>query len=91
MVDQVGNNLLVTKELYEKPTAFKTKSLSMVLDRQVPSRIGDKIVEDNGMGVTLPPSDVLFGGHVTEEPSISTQVNVNSFRNIYLGNTLGPS
>lgn len=74
LVNGVGNNLLLSKELYEKPTAFNTKSLSMVLDRQVPSKIGDKLIKNAGMGIFLPPSNVLFGGKRTKGSSVSTQV-----------------
>ena len=74
-MDQVGTNLESTKELYEKPTVIRTRSLSMVIDRQVPSRIGDKTLEEEGTKVSLPSSKELLGNIDEKDVSyLSTQV-----------------
>ena len=64
-----------TKKLYEKPSVLKCKSLSMVLDRQVPSRIGNKALEYQGSKVTLPSLQDLIGGDGKNNQYLSTQVN----------------
>ena len=74
LVNRVGNNVERTKELYERPSVLKTRSLSMVLDRQVPSRIGDKALEYQGAQVTLPSTQELIGEDGKNKEHLSTQV-----------------
>ena len=76
LVNRVGNNVEDTKELYERPSVLKTKSLSMVLDRQVPSRIGDKALEYQGSQVTLPSTQELIGDDGKSKQHLSTQVGL---------------
>lgn len=77
LVNRVGNNVDHTKELYEKPSVLKTRSLSMVLDRQVPSRIGDKALEYQGSKVTLPSTQELIGDDGKNKKYLSTQVRLS--------------
>ena len=72
----MGNSVDYTKELYEKPSVLKTKSLSMVLDRQVPSRIGNKALEYQGSKVTLPATRELIGRDGENKQYLSTQVRL---------------
>ena len=46
----------------------------MLLDRQVPSRIGDKALEYQGAQVTLPSTQELIGEDGKNEKHLSTQV-----------------
>ena len=76
LMDKVGSSLLGTKTVGEKPSVFKTKSLAMMLDRQVPSKIGGKKLSDGegDGGVALPSSDTLFGDQAGSLPSVDSQV-----------------
>lgn len=75
-MDKVGSSLLGTKTVGEKPSVFKTKSLAMMLDRQMPSKIGGKKLGDGegGEGVALPSADTLFGDKAANLPSVDSQV-----------------
>ena len=79
----MGTNVENTKELYERPSVLKTKSLSMVIDRQVPSRIGNKALEDQGSKVTLPSTQELIGGNGKHRKYLSSQVSLLLFFLIY--------
>ena len=48
----------------------------MVLDRQVPSRIGNKALEYNGSKVTLPSTQELIGDDGKNKEYLSTQVRL---------------
>lgn len=75
LIDQVGSSLAQTKELYEKPSVFTTKSISMVIDRQKPDLIGGKTLEENGMMISLPGAEELLKGEdAGKEDHLSTQV-----------------
>lgn len=76
LMDKVGSSLLGTKAVGEKPSVFKTKSLAMMLDRQVPSKIGGKKLSDGegDGGVALPSASTLFGDNVGNLPSVDSQV-----------------
>ncbi|XP_015751283.1 PREDICTED: sperm receptor for egg jelly-like isoform X1 [Acropora digitifera] len=76
LMDKVGSSLLKTKTVGEEPSVFKTKSLSMTLDRQLPSKIGGKKLgngEGNG-GVTLPSTDTLFEEETDGLSSVDSQM-----------------
>lgn len=76
LMDKVGSSLLGTKTVGEKPSVFKTKSLAMMLDRQVPSKIGGKKLSDGEGegGVALPSASTLFGDNAESLPSVDSQV-----------------
>ncbi|XP_022796472.1 polycystic kidney disease protein 1-like 2 [Stylophora pistillata] len=61
LVSQVGDSLLSTKAVGEKPTVFKTKSMGVVLDRQRSSDMGGKKLGEGSNRVALPSADSLFG------------------------------
>lgn len=63
LVSQVGDSLLSTKAVGEKPTVFKTKSMGVVLDRQRSSDVGGKKLGEGSNGVALPSADSLFGNN----------------------------
>lgn len=48
----------------------------MVLDRQVPSRIGNKTLEYQGSRVTLPSTQELLGEDAKKREYLSTQVRL---------------
>lgn len=48
----------------------------MVLDRQVPSRIGNKALEYQGFKVTLPSAQELIGDGGKSKEYLSTQVRL---------------
>ena len=75
-MDKVGSSLLGTKSVGEKPSVFKTKSLAMMLDRQVPAKIGGKKLGDGegDSGVALPSASTLFGDSAGSLPSVDSQV-----------------
>ena len=68
-----------TKELYEKPSTLKAKSLFMVIDRQVPSRIGDRPLGAFGSKVTLPSTHELIGSDGNGKNYLSSQVSLSIF------------
>lgn len=76
LMDKVGSSLLGTKVVGEKPSVFSTKSLNMTLDRQVPSKIGNKKLSDGqgDGGVELPSAATLFGDKASHLPSVDSQV-----------------
>lgn len=63
LVSKVGDSLLSTKAVGEKPTVFKTKSMGVVLDRQRSSDMGGKKLGEGSNGVALPSVDSLFGNN----------------------------
>jgi len=75
----VGTNVENIKELHERPSVLKTRSLSMVIDRQVPSKIGDKALEDEGSKVTLPSTQELIGSDGKDRKYLSSQVSLLHF------------
>ena len=77
-MDKVGSSLLGTKTVGEKPSVFKSKSLKMMLDRQVPSKVGGKKLDDGEgeSGVALPSAATLFGDSAESLPSVDSQVIV---------------
>lgn len=75
MVSQVGDSLLATKAVGEKPTTFKTKSLDVLLDRQRSSDMGGKKLGDGPSGVALPSASSLFSGQGEGPPeAVDSQV-----------------
>ena len=62
LVSKVGDSLLATKAVGEKPTVFKTKSLDVLLDRQRASDMGGKKLGEGPSGVALPSATSLFSG-----------------------------
>lgn len=76
LVNRVGTNVEKNKELYEKPSILKAKSLFMVIDRQVPSRIGDRPLGALGSKVTLPSTQELIGGNSNDINYLSSQVSL---------------
>lgn len=74
LVDKVGDSLVKTKKLYEKPTVFKTKSMTMVLDRQKPDLIGDKTIQDGDTKIVLPSTDSLIKDQASKDNFLSSQV-----------------
>lgn len=72
LVDKVADSLVKTKKLYEIPTVFKTKSISMILDRQRPDLIGGKAIQDGDTRIVLPSSDSLTQNN--KDSFLSTQV-----------------
>ena len=48
----------------------------MVVDRQIPSRIGNKPLEDQGSVVTLPSTQELIGGDGKDRQYLSSQVSL---------------
>ena len=85
LMDKVGSSLLGTKAVGEKPSVFSTKSLNMTLDRQVPSKIGNKKLSDGqgDGGVELPSAATLFGDKANHLPSVDSQVLNNIRPQVY--------
>lgn len=75
LVSKVGDSLLATKAIGEKPTVFKTKSLDVLLDRQRGSDIGGKKLGEGTSGVALPSASSLFSGQEGGAPeAVDSQV-----------------
>ncbi|PFX27651.1 Polycystic kidney disease protein 1-like 2 [Stylophora pistillata] len=74
LVTRLGSTVDNTKKLYEKPSVLKSKSVSMVLDRQIPSRIGNKSLVYQDSKVTLPSVEVLIGEESRNKEYLSTQL-----------------
>jgi len=76
LVTQVGDSLLATKAVGEKPTVFKTKSLEVLLDRQRSADMGGKKLGEGPSGVALPSANSLFSGQGQETPeAVDSQVD----------------
>lgn len=76
LLDNVGSSLLATKTVGEKPTVMKTKNLALVLDRQLPDKMGGKTLGEGDSAVSLPSSDTLFGDTASNLPAVDSQVAV---------------
>lgn len=75
LVSQVGDSLLSTKAVGEKPTVFKTKSLEVLLDRQRSSDMGGKKLGEGSSGVALPSGNSLFSNNEQSAPeAVDSQV-----------------
>ena len=75
LVSQVGDSLLSTKAVGEKPTVFKTKSLEVLLDRQRSSDMGGKKLGEGSSGVALPSGSSLFSNNEQSAPeAVDSQV-----------------
>lgn len=74
-MNRVGSNVEAIKELYEKPSVLKTRTLSMVVDRQIPSRIGGKALEDESSKVVIPSIEQLVGDGGNDGQYLSSQVS----------------
>lgn len=75
-MNRVGSNVEAIKELYEKPSVLKTRTLSMVVDRQIPSRIGGKALEDESSKVVIPSIEQLVGDDGNVGQYLSSQVSL---------------
>lgn len=75
-MNRVGSNVEAIKELYEKPSVLKTRTLSMVIDRQTPSRIGSKALEDESSKVVIPSIEQLVGDDGNLGQYLSSQVSL---------------
>ena len=76
----MGDSLLATKVVGEKPTVFKTKSLEVLLDRQRSSDMGGKKLGDGPSGVALPSADSLFSGQGKNPPdAVDSQVDYTTY------------
>ena len=72
-MNRVGSNVEAIKELYEKPSVLKTRTLS---DRQTPSRIGSKALEDESSKVVIPSIEQLVGDDGNLGQYLSSQVSL---------------
>lgn len=72
----MGSSLLATKTVGEKPTVMKTNSLAMVLDRQLPDKMGGKTLGEGDSAVTLPSAATLFGSSSGDLPAVDSQVTI---------------
>ena len=73
LLDNVGSSLLATKTVGEKPSIMKAKGLVIVLDRQLPDKMGGKSFGQGENSVALPSADTLFGGK-PDLPAVDSQV-----------------
>ena len=77
-MDKVASSLLATKTVGEKPSVFKTKSIALTLDRQVPSKIGGKTLgndDSESARVALPQAATLFGQKAASLPLVDSLVS----------------
>ncbi|XP_048586750.1 uncharacterized protein LOC5520842 isoform X2 [Nematostella vectensis] len=74
LMDQIGGSLLSTKVVGEKPSVFKTKSLALVLDRQIPSKMGEKKISEGSSKVALPSAGTLFSKASKDMPAVDSQM-----------------
>jgi len=75
MMATVGAGLLSTKTVGEKPSVFKTKEVALLLDRQLPSKMGNKKLGEGDSEVALPSAGTLFGDSANM-PVVDAQVRV---------------
>lgn len=89
MMDTVGGSLLATKAVGEKPSVFKTNDIALLLDRQLPSKMGDKKLGEGDSEVALPSAGTLFGD-ASDMPAVDSQVyhKTIKLRAIKLGNMI---
>ena len=73
----MGNSLLATKTVGEKPSVFKTKSIEILLDRQLSSNMGGKRLGEGSSGISLPSASSLFTEHSqSSSQAVDSQVSV---------------
>ena len=78
LMDKLGTVLLSTKAVGEsEPSVFKTEELSMVLDRQTPSVLVKKHLQetDGHSGISFPSRKVLTKNFPVPVHSLDVQVN----------------
>ena len=78
LINKLGTGLLATKVLGEKPSVFVTEKLSVMLDRQTPSKMSGKTLGEGKEKVSLPSAETLFGHDSANLPSVDAQVQTCS-------------
>lgn len=66
--------MLSSREIGDKPLEMETKTISMVLNRQLPSDISDKPTKIKDSHVTFPPPDELLGAQAMGMAHVDTQM-----------------
>ena len=76
LVDQVGVRLLGTKFPGEEPSVLKTDTLAVLLERQLPDKMGHRAMKEEGSEVILPSANDLFGTSTRNLASVDSQVTI---------------
>ena len=69
--------MLSSREIGDKPLEVETKTISMVLSRQLPSDISNKPTKIKDSHVTFPPPDELLGAQAMGMAHVDTQVRTD--------------
>lgn len=74
LITKVGDSMLSSKEVGDEPLEMETKSISMRLNRQLPSAISDKPAKISDSKVSFPPPEKLLGSQAMGMAHVDTQV-----------------
>ena len=66
--------MLSSQGVGDEPVKMETKTISMVLNRQLPSDISNKLTKTKDSSVRFPSAEVLFGKKAMSLPHVDTQV-----------------
>ncbi|XP_068681978.1 polycystin-1-like protein 2 isoform X4 [Montipora foliosa] len=75
LISKVGDSMLSSRGVGDKPVELETKTISMVLNRQLPSDISNTPTTTKDSEVTFPAPDVLF----KEDAMGMTHVDIQVF------------
>ena len=64
-----------TKAVGEKPSTFKTKSMAILLEKQLPSKMGGKNLGQENSTVSLPSASALFNGKSGMTSAVDSKVS----------------
>lgn len=74
LIGKVGESMLSSRGVGDEPVKMETKTISMVLNRQLPSDISNKPTKTKDSSITFPSAEVLFGKKAMALPHVDTQV-----------------
>ena len=80
--------MLSSRDIGDKPLEMETKTISMVLNRQLPSDVSDKPTKIKDSHVTFPPPDELLGAQAMGMAHVDTQVWTDRQCHVVMGKLL---
>ena len=74
LIGKVGESMLSSQGVGDEPVKMETKTISMVLNRQLPNDINNKLTKTKDSSVRFPSAEILFGKKAMTFPHVDTQV-----------------
>ncbi|XP_074631330.1 polycystin-1-like protein 2 isoform X3 [Acropora palmata] len=74
LIGKVGESMLSSQGVGDEPVKMETKTISMVLNRQLPSDISNKLTKTKDSSVRFPSAEVLLGKKAMSLPHVDTQI-----------------